>query len=182
MRYLKEQGYRVISLSEFHEFLSLRRQLPRRSVVITFDDGYKSFMQYAYPLLKQLGFTATLFVYTDYVGAGRNALNWDDLTKLDADGFQVEGHSKTHSDLRRRRGIRGRSPPPPARRDGGAAEALRAAAGPAGALPRLSLRRGGRRVLGKATSTATWRPSPCAEGNASFTARSPDPPARSTRR
>jgi peptidoglycan/xylan/chitin deacetylase (PgdA/CDA1 family) len=104
MRYLKDQGYRVISLSEFHEFLSLRRQVPRRAVVITFDDGYKSFMQYAYPLLRQLGFTATLFVYTDYVGAGRNALSWDDLAKLAAEGFQVEGHSKTHSDLRRRPG------------------------------------------------------------------------------
>jgi peptidoglycan/xylan/chitin deacetylase (PgdA/CDA1 family) len=104
MHYLKEQGYRVVSLSEFHEFLSLRRQLPRRSVVITFDDGYKSFVQYAYPVLKKLGFTATLFVYTDYVGAGRNALSWDDLTRLAAEGFQVEGHSKTHSDLRRRQG------------------------------------------------------------------------------
>jgi peptidoglycan/xylan/chitin deacetylase (PgdA/CDA1 family) len=104
MRYLKEQGYRVVRLSEFHEFLSLRRQLPRRSVVITFDDGYKSFLQYAHPVLKQLGFTATLFVYTDYVGAGRNALSWDDLSRLAADGFDVEGHSKTHSDLRRRQG------------------------------------------------------------------------------
>jgi peptidoglycan/xylan/chitin deacetylase (PgdA/CDA1 family) len=104
MRYLKDQGYRVISLQEFHEFLSLRRQLPRRAVVITFDDGYKSFVRYAYPILKELGFTATLFVYTDYVGAGRNALSWDELTKLAAEGFQVEGHSKTHSDLRRRPG------------------------------------------------------------------------------
>ncbi len=104
MRYLKEQGYRVISLSEFHEFLSLRRQLPRRAVVITFDDGYKSFVQYAYPVLKELGFTATLFVYTDYVGAGRNALSWEALKKLADEGFQVEGHSKTHSDLRRRPG------------------------------------------------------------------------------
>ncbi|HUF92949.1 MAG TPA: polysaccharide deacetylase family protein [Candidatus Limnocylindria bacterium] len=104
MRYLKEQGYRVISLSQFHEFLSLKRQLPRRSVVVTFDDGYKSFLRYAYPVLKELGFTATLFVYTDYVGAGRNALSWDDLATLAAEGFQVEGHSKTHSDLRRRQG------------------------------------------------------------------------------
>jgi peptidoglycan/xylan/chitin deacetylase (PgdA/CDA1 family) len=104
MRYLKANRYRVISLTELYEFLQLRRQLPQRSVVLTFDDGYHSFVQYAYPVLKELGFTATLFVYTDYVGASRNALGWSDLARLAAEGFQVEGHSKTHSDLRRQPG------------------------------------------------------------------------------
>ena len=101
MRYLKANGYRVISMNEFVEFTRLGRQLPRKSVVLTFDDGYKSFMQYAYPILKELGFTATLFVYTDYVGAGKNAFSWQDLRELVAAGFDVEAHSKTHGDLRR---------------------------------------------------------------------------------
>jgi len=101
MRYLKAQGYRVVSLRDFVEFARLRRQLPRKSVVLTFDDGYKAFKQYAYPLLKELGFTATLFVYTDYVGVSRNALSWSELRELAADGFDVEAHSKTHGDLRR---------------------------------------------------------------------------------
>jgi peptidoglycan/xylan/chitin deacetylase (PgdA/CDA1 family) len=101
MRYLKANGYRVISMAEFVEFTRLGRQLPRKSVVLTFDDGYKSFMQYAYPLLKELGFTATLFVYTDYVGAGKNALTWQDLKELMAAGFDVQAHSKSHGDLRR---------------------------------------------------------------------------------
>lgn len=101
MRYLKAEGYRVVSLREFVEFTRLGRQLPRRSVVLTFDDGYRAFKQHAYPVLKQLGFTATLFVYTDYVGAGRNALSWPELRELQAEGFDVEAHSKTHSDLRR---------------------------------------------------------------------------------
>jgi peptidoglycan/xylan/chitin deacetylase (PgdA/CDA1 family) len=104
MRYLKANGYRVVSLADFVEFTRLGRQLPQRSVVLTFDDGYKSFMQYAYPVLKELGFTATLFVYTDYVGAGRNALSWQDLKELTAAGFDVEAHSKTHGDLRRAAG------------------------------------------------------------------------------
>ena len=104
MRYLKAHGYRVVSLHEFHEFVTARRQLPRRAVVVTFDDGYRSFLVHAYPILKQLGFTATLFVYTDYVGAGRNALGWDDLKRLTAEGFEVQGHSKTHADLRRKTG------------------------------------------------------------------------------
>ena len=104
MRYLKANHYRVVSLTELYEFLQLKRQLPRRAVVLTFDDGYRSFLQYAHPVLKKLHFTATLFVYTDYVGTGRNALGWPDLARLTLEGFQVEGHTKTHSDLRQQPG------------------------------------------------------------------------------
>ena len=101
MRYLKAKGYRVVSVGEFVDWLHLRRQLPRKTVVLTFDDGYRSFREHAYPVLKELKFTATLFVYTDYVGTGRNALNWDDLKALTAEGFDVQAHSKSHGDLRR---------------------------------------------------------------------------------
>lgn len=100
MRYLKSQGYRVVSLKEFLEFVSLKKQLPRKSLVLTFDDGYRAFLQYAYPILKELGFTATLFVYTDYIG-GINALSWADLKKLAAEGFDIEAHSKSHGNMRR---------------------------------------------------------------------------------
>jgi peptidoglycan/xylan/chitin deacetylase (PgdA/CDA1 family) len=101
MKYLKAHGFRVVSVAEFVEWLQLRRQLPKKTVVLTFDDGYRSFREHAYPVLRELGFTATLFVYTDYVGAGRNALNWDDLKTLAAQGFDVQAHSKSHADLRR---------------------------------------------------------------------------------
>ena len=104
MRYLKSQGYRVVSLKEFVEFVSLKRQLPRKSVVLSFDDGYKAFLQYAYPILKELGYTATLFVYTDYIGAGSNALSWADLKKLAGEGFDIEAHSKSHGNMRRASG------------------------------------------------------------------------------
>ena len=104
MRYLKAQGYRVVSLAEFLEWMQLKRQLPKRAVVLTFDDGYRAFREHAYPVLKELGFTATLFVYTDYVGAGRNALTWDELRALAAEGFDVQAHSKSHADLRRASG------------------------------------------------------------------------------
>jgi peptidoglycan/xylan/chitin deacetylase (PgdA/CDA1 family) len=101
MKYLRAQGYRVVSVAEFVEWLNLKRQLPRKTVVLTFDDGYRSFREYAYPVLKELRFSATLFVYTDYVGAGRNALNWDELKALATEGFDVQAHSKSHGDLRR---------------------------------------------------------------------------------
>jgi peptidoglycan/xylan/chitin deacetylase (PgdA/CDA1 family) len=104
MRYLSAQGYRVDSMADFLAWIQLGRQLPRRAVVLTFDDGYRTFRQHAYPILKELGFSATLFVYTDYVGAGRNALSWEDLRQLAAEGFDVQAHSKTHADLKRNPG------------------------------------------------------------------------------
>ncbi len=104
MRYLKTNGYRVVSLAEFIEFTRLNRQLPQRAVVLTFDDGYHAFKDHAYPILKELGFTATLFIYTDWVGAGRGALSWADLRELSAAGIDVQAHSKTHADLRRAQG------------------------------------------------------------------------------
>jgi peptidoglycan/xylan/chitin deacetylase (PgdA/CDA1 family) len=101
MRYLKTNGYRVVSLGDFIEFTRLNRQIPQKAVVLTFDDGYRSFKEHAYPVLKELGFTATLFIYTDWVGAGRGSLAWSDLRELAAEGFDIQAHSKTHGDLRR---------------------------------------------------------------------------------
>jgi peptidoglycan/xylan/chitin deacetylase (PgdA/CDA1 family) len=104
MRYLKNHGYRMINLKEFVEFVSLKRQLPRKSVLLTFDDGYRSFLRHAYPVLKEIAYTATLFIYTDYVGAGGNALTWADLKKLSQEGFDVQAHSKSHGDMVRANG------------------------------------------------------------------------------
>jgi peptidoglycan/xylan/chitin deacetylase (PgdA/CDA1 family) len=104
MRYLKDNGYRVVSLADFVEFTRLNRQLPQKAVVLTFDDGYRAFKDHAYPVLRELGFTATLFIYTDWVGAGRGALAWTDLRALAAEGFDIQAHSKTHGDLRRAAG------------------------------------------------------------------------------
>jgi len=68
-------------------------------VVITVDDGYRSVYDVAYPILKKYGFTATLFIYTDFVGASRNAVTWDQLREMKVNGFEVGGHSMSHTDL-----------------------------------------------------------------------------------
>ena len=101
MRYLKAQGFHVITLRDFLQFTAGQRQLPHKSVLLSFDDGYSAFLKYAYPVLKELGFRATLFVYTDFVGAGGNALTWQNLKELADEGFDVQAHSKSHADLRR---------------------------------------------------------------------------------
>ena len=101
MRYLKRENYHVITLRQFLEFAALRRQLPRKTVVLTFDDGWKSFREHAYPILKELGYPATLFIYTDFIGA-RIALSWAEIKELAAEGFDIQAHSKSHEDMRRK--------------------------------------------------------------------------------
>ena len=104
MRRLHDEGFRAVTLREFLDFTAGKAQLPRKSVLIAFDDGYRSFLQYGRPVLKELGFSATLFVYTDYVGSGGKSLSWQDLRMLLDEGFDVQAHSKTHSNLRRQEG------------------------------------------------------------------------------
>jgi len=95
MRFLKENDYHVITLGQFLDFMELKEQIPKKSVVITIDDGWKSLYTIAYPILKKYNFPATLFVYTDFIG-GKKGLTWDQIKELADNGFDIECHTKTH--------------------------------------------------------------------------------------
>lgn len=96
---LEQQNYHVVRLSDLGEFLSAKRALPKRSVIITIDDGYASTYTHAYPLLKKHGFPATVFLYTDFVGA-RDALTWPQMQEMVKSGLiDIQSHSKTHANL-----------------------------------------------------------------------------------
>lgn len=102
MRYLNEHGYRAITLDELFSFLEFHDPIHPKSVVITFDDGWRSTYDIAYPILKRFGFPATLFVYTDLISGSRETLSWDQVRELSRNGFDIQAHSKTHRYLDRR--------------------------------------------------------------------------------
>jgi peptidoglycan/xylan/chitin deacetylase (PgdA/CDA1 family) len=105
MKFLSAKGYRVITLDAFFDFLDLKRQIPLKSVVITVDDGWRSFYEIAYPILKKYGYPATLFVYTDFILAnGKSQLDWDALREMNQNGVDIQTHTKTHRYLDRRIG------------------------------------------------------------------------------
>jgi peptidoglycan/xylan/chitin deacetylase (PgdA/CDA1 family) len=99
MRFLKENGYHVITPDNLMDFLYYRRGLPKKSVMITVDDGYRSAYDIAYPILKHYGFKATLMIYTSFVGVSKQAITWDQLRKLKAEGFTIGSHTILHTDL-----------------------------------------------------------------------------------
>jgi len=96
---------RVVSLDD----LVSGRVSDRRAVAITFDDGYRSVLTTALPMLERHGFPATVFVPTAYIGDrnrwdGEGAddldiLSADDLRELSRRGVSVESHGHAHLDL-----------------------------------------------------------------------------------
>ncbi len=105
--WLRKQGYRSIRPSDLVQAARRCRWLPRRPVIITFDDGLENVLRLAEPLLKKYGFTATAYVITGLVaGAGENrrlyrndpVMTWAEIAAMDRRGvIRVGSHSHTHS-------------------------------------------------------------------------------------
>jgi len=104
MRFLKENGYRVIPMDDFFAFLSYERPVPRKSVVITFDDGWRSAYDIAFPILRKYRYPATLFLYTDLAISSSTTLGWSLIAEMAKGGIDIQGHTKTHRNLDRRNG------------------------------------------------------------------------------
>lgn len=98
MKFLKENGYNVITLDQLLDFMDFKEQIPEKSVVITIDDGWKSNIDITFPVLRKYGFPATLFVYTDFIG-GKKAMTWEQIKKLEEEGFDIQCHTKIHRNL-----------------------------------------------------------------------------------
>lgn len=95
LQYLKEHDYVVIGLDYLATALEQNIILPPKSVVITFDDGWRNQYGYAFPLLKKYGDTATFFIFTDAIGHD-HFLTWDQVRVMHNSGMTIGGHTKSH--------------------------------------------------------------------------------------
>jgi peptidoglycan/xylan/chitin deacetylase (PgdA/CDA1 family) len=98
---LRDQGFQTITNRELADYLGGVKDIPERPVLITFDDGNKSVLTAAKPVLDEFGFRANLFLITDSVG-GKGNLTWDDAKQLAAAGWDVGSHTAGHSNLTKR--------------------------------------------------------------------------------
>jgi peptidoglycan/xylan/chitin deacetylase (PgdA/CDA1 family) len=99
MSYIARAKHPVVSLSSLVDAIEGRVTLPERAVVITFDDGWQSQYEDAFRVLKQYGFTATFFVYTNAIGHGPGFMTWDELREMQQGGMTIGAHSRTHPEL-----------------------------------------------------------------------------------
>lgn len=99
MKWLQDNSYQVISLDEFFQGITGKKSLPKKPVVISFDDGYMDNYKNAFPILKKYGYTATFFVKTSTIGKGD--MNWKILKELQGAGMTIASHSVDHNDLKK---------------------------------------------------------------------------------
>lgn len=103
--YLRFHGYSSISLPVFLDVLAGKVQAPPRSFLLTFDDGYKNNMVFAYPLLKEYGYKAVFFIIGNTLNGKaaeeKEAINEKmtlaDLQKLDPSIVQLALHGYNHT-------------------------------------------------------------------------------------
>jgi len=97
MNYLAKNGYKTIDLGELKEFMEGRMTLPEKTVVITFDDGWRSVLN-ALPSLKKHRFKATFFFVLEYLeNSYPGFLNWSEISEITSHkDFDIGCHSNTH--------------------------------------------------------------------------------------
>jgi len=109
---LYENRYRTVSLLETVDCLLMRKPFPERSLVITFDDGYQTVYEKAFPVLQDYGMIATIFLTVGEMGRvkpgerlpsleGRSMLNWREIQEMKQWGIEFGAHTLTHPDLTR---------------------------------------------------------------------------------
>ncbi len=110
MRLLKTLRYRVITLEELARKLRAGEPLPRRTVALTIDDGYRDNFEVAQPILERHGFTATVYLVSGKLGesndwgdpgalAGRPLLDRPQVEAMRAGGTRLGAHTRNHPRL-----------------------------------------------------------------------------------
>jgi peptidoglycan/xylan/chitin deacetylase (PgdA/CDA1 family) len=110
IRWLARWGYTGIRPSDWLRWRREGTGLPRKPILITFDDGYAETAEYALPILRRYGFGAAVFVVTERIGGtntwdeaeGRGTLQLmtaEQIRHWAAEGIEFGAHSRTHADL-----------------------------------------------------------------------------------
>lgn len=99
MQYLADNDFNVMHLPEMMRALKNKQRLPDRAIAITFDDGYRSVLTNAVPLLRKHGFPYTIFINTELTGNSHEFISWKQLHQLNREGATIANHTTVHSHL-----------------------------------------------------------------------------------
>lgn len=102
LKFFKEHGYTVISWKKFDE-LKEKRAVPKKLIILTFDDGYDDNYTYAADLMKKYNATGTFFIITGKIGKNEY-MNEEQLKSLVSSGNELGSHTVNHPSLEKLKG------------------------------------------------------------------------------
>lgn len=94
MRYLHDQGYQSLYFSE------LNGKLPDKAIIVSFDDGFRTVYQNAYPIMKKYSIKGNIYLPTQYIDNNDHFMTWKMIKELSLDGFEMQAHTHNHIDIR----------------------------------------------------------------------------------
>lgn len=103
MDFLHKNGYTPILPKQLNDYITKGKVLPKKPVLITFDDGYKDNYINAYPVLKKYKFKATFFIITDFIGKtldGDTYMTGEQLIHLNRNKMSINCHTQDHESLK----------------------------------------------------------------------------------
>jgi len=104
MEYLADNGYTVWPLYKTLVFLASGKRVPPKTVVVTFDDAYRSVYTEAFPVLKEKNWPFTVFVTTKYINDEHgHYMTWNQLREMERAGAQIGNHTVSHPYMIRQR-------------------------------------------------------------------------------
>lgn len=98
LSFLARHQFHTIAFDTLLEAIACRTPVPRRTVLITFDDSYEETYSVAAPLLHRFGFRATVFVPPFDIGRA-HMMTWNQLRELSQNGMAVGSHTLSHAYL-----------------------------------------------------------------------------------
>src|SRR5436190_24013448 len=106
MRYLASTGYSIIPLRDLYDYVTGKKaSIPRNSIVITIDDGWRSTYTEVFPEMKRRHFPFTVFIYPRIIGQTSYAMTWRQVKEMSEAGVDIQSHSLSHPFLTHRRHI-----------------------------------------------------------------------------
>lgn len=102
IKWLKDNGFTIIPLSQAVAYLQGKQNaLPKKPIVITVDDGWKSVYTYMQPIVKKHNFPVTLFIFPQTISQGKNSMTWEELKELQQTGlFDIQSHTYDHPNFK----------------------------------------------------------------------------------
>jgi peptidoglycan/xylan/chitin deacetylase (PgdA/CDA1 family) len=107
MDYLRK-NFNIVTLDEICNYVIKNRRLPKKSVSITFDDGFNNVYENAYPYFKEHKLPASIFITTEYVQkwivmnhTQFKMLNWNQIKEMNKNDITIGSHTVTHPHLKK---------------------------------------------------------------------------------